>query len=79
MSELIPASEYCSSVFDGTHATPKSSVNGAPLVTSKNILGRTLDLSSTYNISQKDYDGIQKRSAVSKWDILFSIIGSVGS
>lgn len=79
MDRLIPAKEYCVSIFDGTHDTPKPvSNNGHPLITSKHILGSKLDMSSAYNISAADYENIQKRSSVSQWDILFSMIGSVG-
>ncbi len=78
MSSYIKASEYCESIFDGTHDTPKPSRIGRPLLTSKNILGGRLDLSGSYNISIFDYEQIQRRSAVSQWDILFSMIGSVG-
>lgn len=78
MTDYIKASEYCESVFDGTHDTPSPSKEGKPLLTSKNILGGRLDLSGAYNISLSDYQKIQKRSAVSQWDVLFSMIGSVG-
>jgi type I restriction enzyme S subunit len=74
----MPASKFCHRVFDGTHETPKPVPDGKPLVTSKNIVGGLLDLSDAYHISQADYDDIQKRSYVSQWDVLFSMIGSVG-
>lgn len=78
MDRTISARSYCDSVFDGTHDTPKPVKEGMPLVTSKHIKGRKLDLSDTYYISHDDYLAIQKRSKVSQWDILFSMIGSVG-
>jgi type I restriction enzyme S subunit len=78
MTNVIPASDYCASIFDGTHDTPKPVSAGKPLITSKHISGGSLDTSSAYMISEKDYLSIQKRSAVSQWDILFSMIGSVG-
>lgn len=78
MTNLIPANEYCLSIFDGTHDTPKPVTEGKLLITSKHISGGSLDSSSAYLISEKDYLSIQKRSAVSQWDILFSMIGSVG-
>ncbi len=37
-----------------------------------------MDLKDVYNISQADYEEIQRRSYVSQWDVLFSMIGSVG-
>ena len=78
MSSTLPASQYCDRVFDGTHATPKAVDEGKPLVTSKNIVGGTLDLGDCYNISLEDYEEIKRRSYVSQWDVLFSMIGSVG-
>jgi type I restriction enzyme S subunit len=78
MNNFISASDYCVKVFDGTHDTPKPSDFGYPLLTSKNIVGGRLDLKDAYLISQSDYDSVQKRSAVKQWDILFSMIGSIG-
>ncbi|HOX41608.1 MAG TPA: restriction endonuclease subunit S [bacterium] len=72
------ANKYCEAVFDGTHETPKQVEFGHPLVTSKHIMRKKLDLSSAYHISSEDYHSIQRRSSVSQWDILFSMIGSVG-
>ena len=79
MSEWIKAEEYCVSVFDGTHDTPKVTETGYKLVTSKNILSNTLDLNSAYFISEEDFVNINKRSKVKQYDILFSMIGTVGS
>ncbi len=77
-SEFIRADEFCNKVFDGTHDTPKPNNNGKLLITSKNILGSNLDFKDAYYISNDDYNQIQKRSKISQWDILFSMIGSVG-
>lgn len=78
MNLTIKASEYCHSVFDGTHATPKPCDKGYKLVTSKHISNNVLDYESAYFISESDYLEINKRSKVSQWDILFSMIGTVG-
>lgn len=78
MGKFIPASEYCERVFDGTHDTPKPTTTGKPLVTSKHIVGGRLDLQSAYLISDEDHEKIQKRSKVGQWDLLFSMIGTVG-
>lgn len=79
MSKWIKAEEYCVSVFDGTHDTPKVTEIGYKLVTSKNILSNMLDLNSAYFISEEDFVNINKRSKVEQYDILFSMIGTVGS
>ena len=65
-------------VRDGTHDSPKESNNGFPLVTSKNIKNGKIDLSNTYLISKSDYEFVNQRSKVDKWDILFSMIGTIG-
>ena len=54
-------------------------VKNYKLVTSKNILSNTLDLNSAYFISEEDFVNINKRSKVKQYDILFSMIGTVGS
>lgn len=78
MINVIPASKYCHRIFDGTHETPKPVNAGRHLVTSKNIKGGVLDRSTCYFISEEEYQDIQKRSYVSQWDVMFSMIGSVG-
>ena len=75
----ITASNYCHSVFDGTHATPKPCPNGYKLITSKNITSDGINISDAYFISEQDYFEINKRSKVYQWDILFSMIGTVGN
>ena len=75
---MVRMDEYCSSVRDGTHDTPKPTSDGKYLVTSKAIHDNTVDFSSCYFISQKDFDKINARSKVDKWDVLMTMIGSVG-
>ena len=75
---MVRMGEYCSSVRDGTHDTPKPTSDGKYLVTSKAIHDNTIDFSSCYFISQKDFDKINARSKVDKWDVLMTMIGSVG-
>ena len=79
MGNYIKAIEYCESVFDGTHDTPRPTQEGMPLITSKHIMDGELTLNDAYNISTEDYNNINKRSKVSQWDILFSMIGTVGN
>ncbi|MBN6082616.1 restriction endonuclease subunit S [Aggregatibacter actinomycetemcomitans] len=76
--EFIPANEFCDLVTDGTHDSPKKTEFGIKLVTSKNIIGGKLDLTSAYFISKSDAQSINKRSQVHKNDILLSMIGTVG-
>ena len=65
-------------VRDGTHDSPKPKENGFPLVTSKHLLPFGVDLTSCNLISQADYNKINERSAVDTYDILLSMIGTVG-
>lgn len=76
--KFITAQEYCERVFDGTHASPSYLERGFPLVTSKHLKPYGLDLAGAKRISKSDFDSINKRSQVSQWDILFSMIGTVG-
>jgi len=74
----IPASEYCINVADGTHDTPKPLDIGEYLITSKHIIGGKVDLSNAYMISTNDFEKINLRSKVDKWDVLITMIGTVG-
>jgi type I restriction enzyme S subunit len=73
--ELIEAGKYCEKVTDGTHDSPKQSTEGYPLITSRHIKGSKIDFDNAYLISKKDYDHINKRSYVSQWDVIISMIG----
>ena len=66
-------------VRDGTHDTPKYQKSGFPLVTSKNISSGKISLESVKYISAEDFHEINRRSKVSKGDILFAMIGTVGN
>lgn len=78
MSDFIQADQFCNAVKDGTHDSPKKTEQGVKLVTSKNIIGGRLDLSSAYFISDNDAIDVNKRSKVDVNDILISMIGTVG-
>jgi len=70
--------EYCVRVADGTHGSPKETSDGKQLVTSKNVKGGRLSLESAYFISLDDFHIINKRSKVDQWDLLLTMIGTVG-
>jgi len=49
-------------IRDGTHDTPKYVDNGVPLVTSKNLYTKKLDLSNIKYISERDHQEISKNN-----------------
>ncbi len=65
-------------VRDGTHDSPKPVDFGFSLVTSKHLNKDGIDFSTTYQISEQDFININKRSKVDTFDILISMIGTVG-
>ena len=76
--EYIKAEDFCDSVRDGTHDTPKPTMSGHKLVTSKHIKNGQIDPTEAYCISEEDYQAINARSLVEQWDVLMSMIGTVG-
>lgn len=66
------------SVKDGTHDSPKQAEEGYPLVTSKHLIEHRIDFAATKKISVQDFIKINKRSEVERFDILMSMIGTVG-
>lgn len=66
-------------VRDGTHDSPKYlTYSDYILVTSKNIVGDSIDYSNINYISKEDYDAINKRSKVDEGDIIMAMIGTIG-
>lgn len=85
MSDYLPvgwsikkSSEFCLRVADGTHDTPKPVREGRPLITSRNLKAGKVNFDGAYLISESDYQQVNKRSKVDRWDVLFSMIGTVG-
>lgn len=74
----LPAEEFCGSVRDGTHDSPKSVPFGKKLITTKHMRSGRLDFDSAYCISEEDFRAINARSKVDRWDVLISMIGTVG-
>ena len=72
------AEDFCLSVRDGTHDSPKPTPYGKKLITSKNIIGGNINLENAYKISIEDAEKVDKRSLVEQWDVLISMIGTVG-
>ena len=74
--DSILAKDFCKSVRDGTHDTPKQMEMGYKLVTSKCIHDGFIFPEEAYFISEKDYRAINERSLVEQWDVLMSMIGN---
>lgn len=65
-------------VRDGTHNSPKKQLHGKYLVTSKNVKNGEVNFDNSYYISEQDYLEINKRSKVDIYDLLFTMIGTIG-
>lgn len=75
----LRAKDFCFNVTDGTHDSPKRTTKGYYLLTSKHIGKDTLNFESAYKISEDDYLKIIERSKVEQYDILYSMIGTIGN
>lgn len=77
--DTVCANKFCASVTDGTHDSPKPQKFGKKLITSKHLMGDYIDFDSANWISENDYKKIISRSIVEQWDVLFSMIGTIGN
>ena len=66
-------------VRDGTHASPSYLPDGIPFITSKNLKFGQIDFGNVQFISHQDHEFFKQRSCVSKGDILYAMIGTVGN
>ena len=76
--KCVKAKDYCLSVRDGTHDSPKPVDIGFPLVTSKHLKSGQIEINACYQVAEDDYYEIVKRSKVNQWDVLISMIGTIG-
>ena len=77
--EVKKLGEVCD-VRDGTHDSPQYlEQSDYVLITSKNIVGNTIDFTSANYISEDDYININKRSRVDDGDIIMAMIGTIGN
>ena len=75
----ISASDFCDSVRDGTHDSPKPvEGHGRPLVTTKHMKDGRISIEDAYLISEADFEKVNQRSQVHRWDVLISMIGTLG-
>lgn len=66
-------------VTDGTHESPKKKETGYKLITSRNIKNNNIQLKNVNFISKDDFEKINKRSRVEKFDTLITMIGTIGN
>lgn len=77
--KTITANNYCKNITDGTHDSPKAVQEGFYLITSKHLSRYSIDFQTANKISYEDYKKITERSKVEQFDILFSMIGTIGT
>lgn len=65
-------------ITDGTHDSPKVKEEGYYLITSKHLSKYGVNKDNANYISEEDFNKINERSKVDKYDILMSMIGTVG-
>ena len=77
--EVKKLMEVCD-VRDGTHDSPKYvESSNYMLITSKNIVNRSISFDDVNYITEEDYNNINKRSKVDNGDILMPMIGTIGN
>ena len=77
--EVIGLNELCD-VRDGTHDSPKYLDSSKyKFITSKNIVGDSIDFSDCKYIKEDDFNKFNQRSKVNTGDILMPMIGTIGN
>ena len=77
--EMVELENLCEKITDGSHFSPKTSSEGLPYVTVKDLTSGKIDLLNCKRIPKADYDSLVKNGCKPKKDdILFSKDGTVG-
>ncbi len=75
---LMPMSDVCSIITDGTHQPPKFRETGIPFIFVSNITGDKVTYDAEKFIDQDAYDELIKRTPIEVGDVLLSTVGSYG-
>ena len=75
---LMPISDICSIITDGTHQPPKFRDTGIPFIFVSNITGDKVTYDAEKFIDQDTYDELIKRTPIEIGDVLLSTVGSYG-
>jgi type I restriction enzyme S subunit len=75
---LIPLSELCEKVTDGTHRTPTYLPSGTPFVSVKDFSAGKLDFSNARRISAEEHADLIRRCDPQRGDVLMGRIGTLG-
>ena len=77
--EIKKLDDLCSMITDGSHRSPKSTMEGYPFAAVEHINNSKIDIASCPKISKKDYDDLVKNNCKpKKHDVLFTKDGTVG-
>lgn len=76
---LIPLSQACTKITDGTHKTPQYQEAGIAFISAKNVTSDgKLDFSDIKHINTDEYESIQNRCETQIGDVLLTKSGSLG-
>ena len=77
--QIVPLGELCKKITDGSHNPPKGIDHSQYLmISSQNVFSDALDLSDVRYLTKEDFENEDKRTSVSKGDILLTIVGTIG-
>jgi type I restriction enzyme, S subunit len=70
--------ELCKRLVDGSHNPPPAVEVGRPMLSARNITEHGISFDEIRQISQRDFEAEDVRTAVSTGDVLLTIVGSIG-
>lgn len=70
--------DILSKVTDGSHNPPKGTIEGLPMLSSRNVTEKGLDFKNVRLLSDLDFANENKRTDIQEDDVLLTIVGSIG-
>ena len=75
----VPLGDLCTKITDGSHNPPKGvDESEFMMISSQNVFSDGLDLSDVRFLSKEDFENEDKRTSISKGDVLLTIVGTIG-
>lgn len=75
---LVPLKDIAGKIVDGSHNPPAKQDFGLPMLSARNVMDGTINFDEYRLISASDFEIEQRRTRISKSDVLLTIVGTIG-
>lgn len=76
---LVPLSELCRKITDGTHQSPEWAPQGIPFIFVSNVRNQRITFETKNYVAEEEYERLTKHTPIEPGDVLYTAVGSYGN